>query len=273
MIDEGGLTGLKSWFETYVACFRSDDRRIDRNIELKLLHTRNVCREIVDIAGSLDMSPRDMRLAEAVALLHDTGRFVQYARYGTFNDSRSENHALLGRAVLEEQRALEGVPAQTRALILDVIAYHNCAELPAGCDERTMMFLKLVRDADKIDIWRVVTAHYGEAAATRNPSIELDLPDDAGISEKIVADLLAGHIARTTDMRTLNDFKLLQMGWVFDLNFPRTAAIAAGRGYLEKIRDALPARDIVRKVYDRAKARLQAQSASPPRDTTAPTVD
>jgi hypothetical protein len=42
------------------------------------------------------------------------------------------------------------------------------------------------------------------------------------------------------DLETLDDFKLLQLAWVYDLNFPRTFEIVKERKYLEKIRQALP---------------------------------
>jgi hypothetical protein len=42
-------------------------------------------------------------------------------------------------------------------------------------------------------------------------------------------------------MRTLNDFKLLQLGWIYDLNFPVTVKIIKERQYLEAIRKSLPA--------------------------------
>ena len=45
-----------------------------------------------------------MRIAEAVALLHDVGRFEQYKRYGTFNDRKSVNHAALGVEIMKKNR-------------------------------------------------------------------------------------------------------------------------------------------------------------------------
>ena len=57
-----------------------------------------------------------------------------------------------------------------------------------------------------------------------------------------------------TDLKTLNDFKLLQIGWIYDVNFGRTFQIVRERGYLERIRESIP--DIfnrVRDVYERAR--------------------
>jgi hypothetical protein len=258
MIDEPTLLRLKSWFEQYVKRFESHDANINTNIELKKLHTKNVCIAILDIAQSLNLNRQDFFCAEAVALLHDIGRFDQFVRHHTFDDAKSENHAILGARILSREGALADIDWQPRTLILDVVSYHNCVELPVDKDERCTFFLKLLRDADKIDIWRVVTEYYGRRASTPNSSIELNLPDTPEISIQIAEELLAGRIARTKDMKTLNDFKILQMGWVFDLNFPRTFEIAERRDYLGLLRDALPDSDIVEQVYKKARAHLHA---------------
>jgi len=47
-------------------------------------------------------------------------------------------------------------------------------------------------------------------------------------------------LVQISDLKTLTDFKLLQMGWVYDLNFPMTFRIVRGKKFLESIRDALP---------------------------------
>lgn len=97
----------------------------------------------------------------------------------------------------------------------------------------------MLRDADKLDIWRVVTDYYKAAAANRNPAIELDRPNLLRISDNICISLLQGKPADLEDVTTLNDLKLLQMGWVYDLNFPRSFRLLSERGYLETIRDAI----------------------------------
>jgi hypothetical protein len=97
-----------------------------------------------------------------------------------------------------------------------VVRYHNRASLPVGEEERCLFFLKMLRDADKIDIWRVVTDYYQNAGNKRNRTIELGLPDVDGVSGPVYESLMNGKIAQMADLKTLNDFKLLQIGWVYD---------------------------------------------------------
>ena len=257
MIDQKSMSGLKTWFDNYVRTFRSDDRRYQMNIDLKEMHTRRVCAEIVEIGKSLSLSREELHLSEVIALFHDVGRFEQYAQYKTFSDLHSENHAILGIKVLKEEGVLEKIDPSTRELILRSISYHNRAELPDDEIGETLFYTKLLRDADKLDIWRVVTDYYHRDDGARNESIELGLPDSPEISSEAYADLLAGRTIKMKRLKTLNDFKLLQMSWIYDVNFPRTFQLVRERGYLEMLRDALPQTDMVFTMYASVKSYLE----------------
>jgi HD superfamily phosphodiesterase len=259
------LSRLRGWFEQYVTGFSSSDSIIQQNMDLKAEHTRRVCEAIKDIGGSLDLSQEDLCLAEASGLLHDIGRFEQYSRYKTFDDYRSKDHALLGVEVIQSNRVLEGLEANAADIIVRVVGYHNRAALPAGEEERWFLFLKLLRDADKLDIWHIVTEYYQNAGNNRNESIELDLPDKDWVSNPVYEALLKGKIVQMTDLKTLHDFKLLQMGWIYDVNFPRTFQIVQEKKYLEKIRDALPRESRrITEVYALAREYLERNSSRKP---------
>ncbi|MDZ7698511.1 MAG: HD domain-containing protein [Deltaproteobacteria bacterium] len=252
------LPGLKKWFDAYTHQFDSQNRVVQKSMDLKRDHTRRVCEAAVDIGHSLRLSAHDLAMAEAAALLHDIGRFEQYRRYRTFSDSRSADHAALGVKVIDDEGVLEPLDSKTAGVIRRVVKYHNRAALPAHADPRCLFSLKLIRDADKVDIWHVVTDYYRTAANGRNPTIELDLPDTPEISDKVHETLMEGRLVQMTDLRTLNDFKMLQMGWVYDLNFPRTFEMVAEKGYLDMLRDALPrGNSRVADVYAKTRAHLK----------------
>jgi len=201
-------------------------------------------------------------MAEASGLLHDIGRFEQYRRYKTFFDFRSEDHAALGVKVIQTNRVLNGLEPATADMIVRLVGYHNRAALPVGEEKRCLFFLKLLRDADKIDIWRVVTEYYQNAENNRNHSIELDLPDIDQVSDPVYETLMNGKLVQMADLKTLNDFKLLQIGWIYDVNFPRTFQIVRENEYLETIRDALPQGSVrVAEIYERAHGYLGLNSS------------
>lgn len=249
MIDSDSLVFFRAWFNEYVNKYSSTDGELQRNIDLKAEHTGKVCEEILDISASLFLSEEEVRIAETTALFHDVGRFEQYVRYGTFADSKSENHATLGAKVLEKEKVLDRLNQQDKVLILCTVANHNKAVLPEIKSERCLFFLRLLRDADKLDIWRVVTEYYKTSGTSRNKAIELNLPDTPEISSEIVENIMAEKIVNVSSLKTLNDFKLLQIAWVFDLTFRRTFEILLQRQYLTAIRNTLPESAEVRRMF------------------------
>ena len=256
------LPGLKTWFEGYVSRFSVDDPIVKKSIDLKTDHTMRVCDAILDIGGSLNLSRDDLCTAEAAALLHDIGRFEQYRQYRTFSDSRSEDHAALGVRIIQDNRVLHGLGPAVAEIIVRAVKYHNRAALPAGEEEPFLFFLKLLRDADKVDIWRLVTDYYQNGGHNRNQTIELDLPDRPQISDSVYNALMNGQLVQMADLKTLNDFKLLQIGWIYDVNFPRTFQIVRENGYLEMIRNALSRTSVrVAEIYEKARAHLERNSS------------
>lgn len=249
-MDKQTVADFKKWFHAYVQSYASDDPERQRNFDLKERHTFRVCMEIVRLGRALGLGGDEQRLAEVIALFHDIGRFQQYARFGTFLDGRSLNHAELGVAILREKAVLGNLDAASRDLILYAIAHHNKAVLPPCEDECALFFSRLLRDADKLDIWRVVTDYYRRRAkGERNQAIELDLPDTPDISPEVCQALMSREIVQAANIKTLNDFKLLQVGWVYDLNFAPAVGRLVEKGYLNMIRAALPDSPAVREIF------------------------
>lgn len=231
---------LKVWFFNYVQRFKQGNENVLQNINIKEEHAKRVCREILTLADKLELNDDEKRLADIIALFHDIGRFEQYARYNTFMDSHSKNHAELGIKLLIKCGALDQFEETTKSLIIRTILYHNRAALPENESETCLLYTKLLRDADKLDIWRVVTSYYHRKNGKHNSAIELDLPNTPGFSDAVYQDLINRKIVNVKHIKNLNDFKLLQIGWVFDINFEPTLRAISSRRYLEKIREVLP---------------------------------
>lgn len=239
-IEKADLVNIRTWFSDYVSAYKKGDPGIQENIELKEDHTSRVCKEILTVGEKLGLSDDELRLAEIIALLHDVGRFEQYARYGTFNDRISVNHAQLGIDILEENKVLKDLDPEIRDIVIKSISHHNRPALPEEEDESCIFYTRLLRDADKLDIWKVVTDYYHRNNEKRNAGLELDLPDSPGVSPGVVEDIRNKRAVNMKNINNLNDFKLLQMAWVFDINFQPTLEIIRERHYLDKIKSVLP---------------------------------
>ena len=234
------LKYFKEWFAGYVAKYYTDDPVHNKPIQLKLEHTERVCEEIVMLGQALNLPEEDMLLAETMALFHDVGRFEQYAVHGTFKDAVSEDHAELGLRELAKHKVFAACSDMEQSLITKTIGHHNVRNLPEEEDERCLFFARLLRDADKLDIWRVFIDYYARQDEEPNSTIVLGLPNDDACSPAVLDALREHRMADLQDMTTLNDFKLLQISWVFDLNLRPTYRAVYERQYVEKIAATLP---------------------------------
>ena len=234
------LNYLRTWFEEYVSGFYSDDYDYNHPIRLKEKHAIRVCHNITMLGKELGLSDHGMVLAETIALFHDIGRFKQYKTYRTFSDFASENHAKLGLRQMAIHGVLSACATTEKRLITSAIAYHNAATLPVNKNGNTLFFMRLIRDADKLDIWRLFIDYCNESEKKHSSAIELGLPDDPTYSQRVIESLKQRKLVLMQDLKTLNDFKLLQIGWVYDLNFVPSFQIVQNRKYIEKLEEILP---------------------------------
>ncbi len=179
-------------------------------------------------------------IAEAVALFHDVGRFPQYQQYKTFQDSISVNHAALGAKVLIETAVLRNLPKEEQDLIVRAVTLHNVLAVPGELDRDLLQLVKMVRDADKLDIWRVFLDYYAQPAKDKPTAVGLGLPDIPEYSPEVLTQLHQRKLVLLSSLKTLTDFKLLQLAWIFDLNFTASFRILAQRQYIDRFALTLP---------------------------------
>ena len=240
---------MREWFRDYVKRFLGDDAYTNENIALKEHHTYRVCAHCTAIAKSLNLPPHRRYLAEALGLFHDIGRFEQFEKYRTFNDKKSISHGELGADVVRRENPLSPLDKAEQTIILKGILYHSLKDLPRGEDEDTLFYLKVIRDADKLDILSVLTRYYGSEANGSNPALDLDLPDTAEVTPGVVREVLENRCVNLKNVRTINDFKLLQTSWVFDVNFTYTLGYIREHRFIEKIIKVLPPTPEIQGVY------------------------
>jgi len=265
-MNDSDLQRFHDWFQRYTASFLAGNDEYDGPIRLKIDHTWRVCKNIRTLGRSLDLSAGSMREAETAALFHDLGRFRQYRDYGTFLDSASANHARLSLLELGRHRVLAPCSPREKRRIAGAIAVHNALAVSRSAAPERRRLMLLLRDADKLDIWKVVTEYYERRRAGKGKDtiIELDLPEDDTCSAAALKDLSNEQLVKISDIRTLNDFKLLQIGWVFDLNFPAAFRILQQEGFIERIASTLPRTQAVQEAVDTAREYVVAKVALGP---------
>ena len=251
MVTQNVVAILKDWFDKYVESFRNNDEKIQRNYDLKLLHTHNVCKNIVEIGKDIELDNNDMNISEIIALFHDLGRFEQLFKYKTFVDKKSENHSKLAIKILENNSLLEKFDDTTKEIIKKSILNHNKININHEKDKRILLFSKLIRDADKLDIYRIVVEYYYNKKNEKNDTIELELVDIDDFSKKIYDRVINQQVARYEDLKLSNDFKLLQLSWIYDINFLYSFRKIKEKNYLTSIYNFLPKSNKIKTLYNR----------------------
>ena len=219
-MNQDQLDRFKRWFDGHTDRFFGDDDYVNANLKLKQEHTKRTCQEIVLLAQELAWNDHDTRIAELIALFHDIGRFSQFVQYRTYNDLKSVDHSQLGVEVLRQEGILDVLTPRERQWVETAVGLHGRKSLPSALTGRALLFAKIIRDADKIDIFRVVTNYYRQYLEDPDSFIlGIGLPDEPGYSPKVLEAVLQEEPIDSTELRNLNDAKLCQLGWVYDLNF------------------------------------------------------
>lgn len=246
------IATVKNWFHNYVAGFQSADGILSPMQQLKREHSQRVHDCAAEIVADLNWSPDRALHAQTAALLHDIGRFPQYQEYGTYRDGISLNHGAKGADILRSwhERFREADLSLER--VLPAVEFHNRPALPEDLPPEEESLLRLVRDADKLDIFEVV--HDG---ATHPESLYTELTSwvdmHAPVSAPVLKCARENRPIRYADIQSLADMVVAQLSWVYDLNFAPSFQIMQRNNTFSRLRTLIPfENDDTSEILDRA---------------------
>jgi hypothetical protein len=231
----------------------------DKLILLKLEHSMLVLEAARRIVKGEAISGRTADLCLLAALYHDTGRFPQFARHRTFNDRESVNHARLGVLALRSMALPDGLSGDDWRIVRFAVAQHNAKTVRPTIPPRLSDPVMVVRDADKLDIFRVLLEHFGENKM--NPLVAMGLEDTSQeYSDEVYQAVLHGRTGDYRHMRFANDLKLLLAGWLHELHYPTTLSIAVGQKFPDRIFAMLPDDEPIRRLKDSVMSSIRYKS-------------
>jgi len=252
------------WFDAFVTAHHMDAPDDNAHLELKREHCLRVMDEAREQARELRLPEHLVELATVAGLCHDVGRFPQYRRYRTFRDGISANHGRLGVEALTRYGGLDWLPPADRHLVRLAVAVHNRKLLPpavAARQDAAGTLVRIVRDADKLDIVRVIVDYFRHPGP-KDPVVFLNLPD---IPDRFNPDLITaidtGSNGRYEAMTTTNDFALLLLSWINDLSFPRSRRLFFERGLVRDLFAVLPDQPEITALSQRYQARFDPRPA------------
>ena len=215
-------------FQNYVAAYDPSDPKI----RLKIDHTYRVAGLCGQIAASVGA---DRDLAWLCGMLHDIGRFEQVRRYNTFVDAQSVDHAELSCTLLFKDGLLKdfapGLGEREQALLHRAIASHSLYRLPEDLTEEERTACNILRDADKIDIFRVNC----DTPPEEIYNVSTEELKAAAVTPAVKECFLARTAVRRDKRKTAIDFLVGHICLVFELVYPVSRQIAREQGYVEKL--------------------------------------
>lgn len=216
--------------------------RLEPMLQLKLEHTIRVAADARAIAVGINWPEEDICLAEAIGLCHDIARFPQFRQYRSFSDADTVDHGALGVQTLERENLLEGVSTEQRALILHAVQHHNKKELPLRLAAQEEKYLRLIRDADRLDIFFICWDSIQSGQIHDHPEIIMNIDFYGPPTSVVLEQFERGETIDYRGMKSMADRFILQLSWMHDLSYASTKRLVRDRGILQQFMDILPVR-------------------------------
>ena len=212
---------MEEIFDNYVKKYNIDDPKIKGKWE----HSYRVMEKAIALAESLHLSEENIYLAKIIGLLHDIGRFEQWTHYKTFVDLKSIDHGDYGCKLLFENGLIEDFKIDPKyyKIIEKAIRNHNKPRIEEELTEQEFLQAKIIRDADKLDIF-YISAFLNLISY---PFLE------ESISKKIENTFWNHGVVYTKDIKNSNDFVMRTLCFIFDFNYEESLKYLVENSYLE----------------------------------------
>lgn len=177
-------------------------------INLKYHHSFAVMDLMGELAFRLDLDKEKIELAKVIGLLHDIGRFEQFTKYKTFDDSISNHSTESVNYLFKEHHIRDFIDDDKYDSIIEkAILYHNDYKIPSNLTDDELLFTKMIRDMDKVDIYKQAAVHYNKTFKADEVTEEVlkEFKEEKTINYKIV--------------KTESDSIIKTLAYIYDINY------------------------------------------------------
>ncbi len=192
-------------------------------IKEKYDHSIRVSMLMIDLALRLNLDDNDIYLAFLIGLFHDLGRFREVVRNNRF-DNLTFDHGAYSNKILFNDGFINNynVSKEDYLVVKKAIYFHNKKDIDKPLNEKEMLYAKMIRDMDKLDIISVM--------------IKKGILNFNNTPNKIV---LSNYFTNDTiDLKSIKsktDLTILYLSFIRDLNFNESHDMAIERRDLNKI--------------------------------------
>ena len=225
---------VKKEFNNFVNQY---DNQSDLGFNLKVVHTMHVVENAKMISSKMNLSEEDAKLAQLIAYLHDIGRFEELKETKEFDSARFD-HAMHGSKMLFERNYIRKFIANDTydKIIKKAIENHSKLKIEEGLAERELQHARIIRDADKLDNFRVKKEEKIEEIFPGKVT-KIEEINDLLISEKVYETVLKNECVDVNDRIYPLDYFICILAFTFDINFKETFKIIKENDYINVLID------------------------------------
>lgn len=224
----------REYIERRFNLYTTDYDITNSKIAVKIEHTLRVAQMADRIA--LDIGA-DCELAWLSGMLHDIGRFEQIRKYNTFIDAISVDHAKLSCELLFEDGLIQNfVPVfdlDKKEILETAIRCHSLYHLPDSLTKEERLYSQILRDADKLDIFRAVC----ETPLTELYGFSWNELREAEVSDAVKICFENRTAVLKSLWKTPSDIWVAHICLYFELAYPVSRRIAHEQGYVDRLLD------------------------------------
>lgn len=229
------LEKAKKEFDLFVKQYDLEFPKMQR----KYKHSYRVMENSKNIAESLNLKDFEIEIATLIGLLHDIGHFEEIKVKDILKEISKMDHGDLGVEILIKDEYIRKFIEEDKYdnIILKAIKNHNKFKIEDGLSEKELLFAKIIRDADKLDIF------YEGAEIFWTKREELEEIYNSKISDKVLAEFRDNIVIDRNDTATKVDRILSIISFIFDINFKYNFKVLKEKSYINKILDKFSFKD------------------------------
>lgn len=200
-------------------------------IEKKYFHSLRVMNISREIAQNLNLDDEQIDLATLIGLLHDIARFEEFTRYNRFSVKNKFDHADYALEILKKGNFIRKFIEDDKydEIIYTAIENHNKFKIEDGLDEKTLMYCKIIRDADKIDIFYEATIMFW---TKEKDKIAIE---ESSILDSYYEQFVNKNLIFRVPEQTILDELIVCIAFIFDINFKYSFKKIKSEDYINKI--------------------------------------
>ena len=231
MID---LEKAKKSFKELIKSYNNQDIP---GFDLKVVHTYQVVEISMMISKKLGLSEEDIKLSGLIALLHDIGRFDELNNFKKF-DSVGNDHAMFASILLFEEGFISKFidTDEYNNIIKKAIENHNKKNIEDGLTKKELLHSKIIRDADKLDNFRVLKEEKIINIFSGIAKSDSDLKNSL-LSDKVYNSVIEEQVVDIKDRIYPLDYLVCVLGFTFDINFDESLLIIRKNDYINTLID------------------------------------